>query len=155
MLLIYCLKPSFQVPEAFAISQPFTVWNSKLAVWWKVFCFVFFLVPDERLWPLLCIAGELENITQNEMGKKKHWVFGIKADERESIAWHFAEGNLDKDGTWQQAWRWSESTWYKGMRQSVDEDRIVKQSSFKSFESPFIRADTVIFKDIIFDIWQN
>ena len=71
MLLIYCLKPSFQDPEAFALSQPFTVRNSKLAVWWKVFCFVSFLVPDERLWPLLCIAGELENITQNEMGGKK------------------------------------------------------------------------------------
>lgn len=38
---------------------------------------------------------------------------------------------------------------YKGMRQSVDRDRIVKQSGFKSFESPFIRADIVIFEDII------
>ena len=33
----------------------------------------------------------------------------------------------------------------------MDTDRIVKQSSFKSFESPFIRADTVIFEDIILD----
>lgn len=124
MLLIYCLKPGFQVPEALGLSQPFTIWKSKLAVWWRIFFFFFnsLLVPDGWLWPLLCVARELENIAQSEMEKKKHRIFGIKADERESTAWRFAEGNLYKDRILQQTWGWPESSWYKEMRQFVGKD---------------------------------
>lgn len=67
------------------------------------------------------------------MNGTKHSVFEIKADERGSEAWNFAEGSLYKDRTLQQAWgeleaprlslcgdaRWSDC-WFKASWEPIN-----------------------------------